>query len=230
MVAEERKRASGALSGRFESVPISSKTPLKTAFDPQVFRKLAAMFDSNQPPEVEAAFHRAQEMCAKYKISFFQALTEALGPGGRAEQLEKDLATMRRVMEETLGEAEISLRDLRDENTELVGEVTRLRNAKEQNITSEPCYPCEAKRRVLAAILGIVISSIWFEHLPWFHSRNWQRGTGVGVALAPVGAVLCRWFWMRFKRNYAWVSLRDNGLRRELKTKWNGFLARFNME
>jgi len=62
-------------------------------FDIEQFGKLVALFDSNNPGEVENAFRKAMLMCAKHGLRFTDAAASAFGQdnGARISELEEEL-------------------------------------------------------------------------------------------------------------------------------------------
>lgn len=84
------------------------------------------------------------------------------------------------------------------------------------------CWPCEVKRRWLAAILGLNLAGAWLfasfrwlrlpewllQHRPHIHPAALCAAVGLALAGGPLIGVIASWRWTLFKRSQVWKRWR----------------------
>lgn len=202
------------------------------AHDAERFRKLVALFDSNQPGEVDTAFRKALFLCAERQMRFSDALAETFGLAGMQERLDE----RERQAEQLADALDNAQQEFADYRQKAEAEIEKLRRnpPRRQNVPSNAaggayCRGCEWKRRILAVIAAGPIAGVWFSHFEWSSAEPLQNLFGILLSACPLLVVLLRWRWLLFKQKYSWVSRRDNDIYRAIAARWNGFLERLAM-
>ena len=185
--------------------------------DLRVLAKLFVLLDSPQEGEATGALVRIRAMLRKGGMALCQAVEtrvfktaiwEAMGhPDWLQDHFES--AKIRQ-----------DYAELEKQCDELAEAVTKLREV------GKFCRSCESKRRILAAFVAAALAVVWFGAYSPFEVGLGMTACGILLSLSPLLYVFGRWRILNFKRDVAWVSVKDNELYRALADRWNRFLKR----
>ena len=185
--------------------------------DLRVLAKLFVLLDSPQEGEATGAVVRIRAMLRKGGMVLCQAVEtpvfktaiwEAMGhPDWLQDHFES--ARIRQ-----------DYAELEKQCDELAEAVTKLREV------GKFCRSCELKRRLIAGAIGAALAMVWFGSYSSFDVGLGMTACGILLSFGPLLYVLGRWRFLNFKRDVAWVSVKDNELYRAIADRWNHFLKR----
>ncbi len=185
--------------------------------DLRVLAKLFVLLDSPQEGEATGAVVRIRAMLRKSSMVLCQAVetrvfkTAIWEAMGHPDWLQDHFDSSR------IRQDYVELEKQCDELTEAV---TKLREV------GKFCRSCESKRRILGAFVGAALAVVWFGSYSPFDVELRMTACGILLSLGPLLYVFGRWRILNFKRDVAWVSVKDNTLYRAVADRWNRFLKR----
>jgi hypothetical protein len=159
------------------------------------------LLDSTEEGEAAAAFARVRSLLRRHEVRLCESLENP---------------QVREALRNALGHpawlaSSQEAAKLREENerldrqcSKLADAITRLKEA------GADCWPCEVKRRWLAAIGGVVFISLWLLATGHARMNGRHRFYGATAGALPFFLVWCHWKLRYLTRDLEWRSLTDN--------------------